>query len=217
MVKPKLKQHSNKIGIPNDPNMDELVQDGWVVVKKQIVTIWIPPLPITEQCAIPNPGPTPSQPMVTEEIDHISSPQPGPPLMLEYTMPLATTKPITTSSSPPKLNHNVTPHNYQPNRCKTVKVCSASKTRKCYGHLINGHMLVNPKMRALNLERKINRAGGLNSWLLSLGLGQFVKIFRCQRVGKVQLMNLTMKKLKDMGVHAVGPRRKLMHAIDCLW
>ncbi|KAI3518009.1 hypothetical protein L1887_06326 [Cichorium endivia] len=101
-------------------------------------------------------------------------------------------------------------------RGKLVK--SHNKPGKYCGNLVNGHMMVNTtKMRALNLERKLKRAGGLNSWLVSLGLGQFVNIFRCKRVGKLQLVNLTMKKLKDMGALAVGPRRKLMHAFDCLW
>ncbi|KAI3724523.1 hypothetical protein L2E82_36306 [Cichorium intybus] len=99
-------------------------------------------------------------------------------------------------------------------RGKLVK--SHIKPRKYCGNLVNGHMMVNTKMRALNLERKLKRAGGLDSWLVSLGVGQFVNIFKCKRVGKLQLVNLTMKKLKDMGVLAVGPRRKLMHAIHWL-
>ncbi|KAM2568332.1 hypothetical protein TB2_008584 [Malus domestica] len=78
-------------------------------------------------------------------------------------------------------------------------------------------MLLKQKLRALNLERKLQGAGGLSRWLASLGLGQFVRIFKRKGLGKVQLVNLTMKKLKDMGASAsaVGPRRKLMHAIDC--
>ncbi|KAL4576838.1 hypothetical protein LXL04_012938 [Taraxacum kok-saghyz] len=183
MAKSKQKQH------PTDPDFEEFVQDGWVIVKKQKVTILIPPLPITQQFPTPNPCPTPLQPLPisTQEVDddHITPPQPDPPL------PLVTTKPITTCSNPRKLNHrgrlvNSRTINYNP------------KPRKWCGNLVNGHMLVNTKMRALNLERKLKRAGGLNSWLVSLGLGQFVKIFRCRRVGKMQLVNLTMKKLKDM-------------------
>ncbi|CAI9273078.1 unnamed protein product [Lactuca saligna] len=151
-------------------------------------------------------GGSPLQPIAIQEVDdHIAPSQPDPPMPL----PLVNTKPITTLSSPRKLmNH----------RGKLVNShYKIPKPRKYCGNLVNGHMLVNTKMRALNLERKLKRAGGLNSWLVSLGLGQFVKIFRCKRVGKMQLVNLTMKKLKDMGAVAVGPRRKLMHAIDCLW
>ncbi|KAJ8438940.1 hypothetical protein Cgig2_012835 [Carnegiea gigantea] len=70
-------------------------------------------------------------------------------------------------------------------------------------------------MKASNLERKIVRAGGLDSWLSSLGLEQFTRIFRGKKINKFQLANLSMKKLKDMGACAVGPRRKLIHAIEC--
>ncbi|OVA00856.1 Sterile alpha motif domain [Macleaya cordata] len=80
-----------------------------------------------------------------------------------------------------------------------------------------GVLQQNQKMRASNLERKLEKAGGLSRWLMSLGLGQYVQMFRGRNVNdKFQLLNLTMGKLKDMGVIAVGPRRKLMHAIDCL-
>ncbi|KAK9921542.1 hypothetical protein M0R45_030047 [Rubus argutus] len=48
-------------------------------------------------------------------------------------------------------------------------------------------MLLNQRLRARNLERSFRKL----------------------------LVNLNMKKLKDMGANAVGPRRKLMHAIDC--
>ena len=70
-------------------------------------------------------------------------------------------------------------------------------------------------MKSSNLERKIVRAGGLDSWLSSLGLEQFTRVFRGKKFNKFQLANLSMKKLKDMGAHAVGPRRKLIHAIEC--
>ncbi|KAI3955375.1 hypothetical protein MKW98_018476, partial [Papaver atlanticum] len=75
----------------------------------------------------------------------------------------------------------------------------------------------NQKMRAANLERKLEKAGGLSRWLMSLGLGQFVQMIRMRNVDdKFQLLNLNMGKPKEMGAIAVGPRRKLMHVIDCL-
>ncbi|KAI3989923.1 hypothetical protein MKX01_040893 [Papaver californicum] len=80
-----------------------------------------------------------------------------------------------------------------------------------------GVLQQNQKMRAANLERKLEKAGGLSKWLISLGLGQFEQMFRMRNVDdKFQLLNLNMGKLKEMGAIAVGPRRKLMHAIDCL-
>lgn len=230
MTRPKIKQVPNKTCTPSDPDMEECVRDGWVVVKKQKVTIFIPPLPITEQCVRPNLVETPTQPIAAKKVDHITAPQPDvdhitalhpdPPLTIEKTMPLPTRKPITAYSNPPKVNHRTTSanrHSNEPSRLKTLAICGAPKTSRHCGNSLNGHMLANPKMRALNLERKLKRAGGLDSWLVSLGLGQFVKIFRSKRVNKMQLANLTMQKLKDMGADAVGPRRKLMHAIDCLW
>ncbi|KAK6944167.1 Sterile alpha motif domain [Dillenia turbinata] len=79
-----------------------------------------------------------------------------------------------------------------------------------------GAMSINRRMQASNVERKLQLAGGLNNWLISLGLDQFVRIFQGKKAHKFQLVNLTMKRLKDMGADAVGPRRKLMHAIESL-
>ncbi|XP_076892220.1 uncharacterized protein LOC143543887 [Bidens hawaiensis] len=206
MMKSKPKQPSKKSCTQNDPEIEECVQDGWVVVKKQKVTILIPSLPITEQCTIPS--------IATKEVDYVTPPQPEP--CPPVAVPLTTPKPVTTVASPPKLNGMPTPRNPQnrePNYRKPLGICNASKA----GRHCGSYVLENPKMRALNLERKLRRAGGMNKWLVSIGLGQFVKLFRCKRVGKTQLVNLTMKKLKDMGADAVGPRRKLMHAIDCVW
>ncbi|CAL9780112.1 unnamed protein product, partial [Musa acuminata subsp. burmannicoides] len=76
--------------------------------------------------------------------------------------------------------------------------------------------VANWRLRALNLERKLQILGGLRTWLVSAGLGQFIHIFEKEKVGIYQLVNLTMSKLKDMGADAVGPRRKLIHAIECL-
>ncbi|KAF5177461.1 Sterile alpha motif (SAM) domain-containing protein [Thalictrum thalictroides] len=81
---------------------------------------------------------------------------------------------------------------------------------------LNVSIMQNRMMRASNLERKLEMVGGLRNWLMSLGLGQFVKMFHSKNVDKFQLLSLTMEKLKDMGAIAVGPRRKLMHAINCL-
>ena len=67
-------------------------------------------------------------------------------------------------------------------------------------------------LRARTVERKVRRAGGVVRWLESLGLGRFSGLF-----GKLHVAGLTMKKLEEMGAaRAVGPRRKLIHAIDCL-
>lgn len=80
----------------------------------------------------------------------------------------------------------------------------------------NGSSRLSETIRASNLDRKLRRAGGLSRWLISIGLKRFVRIFQSRNIGKFQLVHMSMDKLKDMGADAVGPRRKLMHAIDCL-
>ncbi|ESQ48855.1 hypothetical protein EUTSA_v10020684mg [Eutrema salsugineum] len=76
----------------------------------------------------------------------------------------------------------------------------------------------NEKLRVVNLEKKVEKAGGLNEWVGSIGLGrEFERMLRGQRMSKFQMANLTMEKLKHMGALAVGPRRKLIHAIRCVY
>jgi len=71
-------------------------------------------------------------------------------------------------------------------------------------------------MRARLLERRVARLGGLRNWLFDCGLGWFVGILDSEKLGMYQLVSLTMTQLKEMGLIAVGPRRKLIHAIDNL-
>jgi hypothetical protein len=64
----------------------------------------------------------------------------------------------------------------------------------------------NEKLRVVNLEKKVEKAGGLNEWVGSIGLGrEFERMLRGQRMNKFQVANLTMEKLKHMGALAVGP------------
>ncbi|TYH89235.1 hypothetical protein ES332_D01G244500v1 [Gossypium tomentosum] len=172
MVKSKQRQlglkHSNKKNARGGrlgtsyPNfeLDLLGEDGWVVVKKQRVTILIPPLPSSKKSKMANQGPGQLQGQKKEDVQ--KSPKSTP------------------------LAHKM------------------------------GSMLLNRRLRVSNLERKLQQAGGLTRWLKSLGLDQFVRIFQAKSINKFQLVNLNMQKLKDMGADAVGPRRKLIHAIDCV-
>lgn len=70
--------------------------------------------------------------------------------------------------------------------------------------------------RVLILRKNLAKAGGLRRWLVSNGLAQFAEIFQREKVDEFCLLQLTMATLKEMGSYAVGPRRKLIHAIDCL-
>ncbi|RVW96491.1 hypothetical protein CK203_029749 [Vitis vinifera] len=145
---------------------------------------------------------------------------------IQVTQKIPSAQPVSTSVKPPRLYFGRGSDNtegvgtFKPQRMLGPNSAAKAIKRPTLLHEpINfpiGGVLLNQRMRALNLERKLQRAGGLSRWLALLGLGQFVKIFQRRSVDKFQLINLTMKKLKDMGADAVGPRRKLIHAIDCL-
>ncbi|VAI88683.1 unnamed protein product [Triticum turgidum subsp. durum] len=76
--------------------------------------------------------------------------------------------------------------------------------------------VTNKVLRARLLQRRVARFGGLRNWLLTCGLGWFVKILDSEGIGMYQMVSLTMSQLKEMGLIAVGPRRKLIHAIDSI-
>ena len=52
----------------------------------------------------------------------------------------------------------------------------------------------------------------LGSWLRSLGLERYEAAFRENEIDEAVLPNLTAEDLKDLGVGAVGHRRKLLDA-----
>ncbi|KAL3532209.1 hypothetical protein ACH5RR_005730 [Cinchona calisaya] len=216
--------------------VDFLSADGWMVVKKQKITILIPPLPASEELTMPNAEvcePEVSLRKTTKTLSEYSdksysqkhsvserekSLSPAP----ESAIPAAKMVCPQPTHSFPKLSlprHSVSSGYPEINNLggqKSIGVFSAMKARKQALIFSDGNPLLNQRMRAINIEKKVQRAGGLSSWLASLGLERFVRIFQQKNVNKFQLANLTMKKLKDMGADAVGPRRKLMHAIDCL-
>jgi hypothetical protein len=53
-------------------------------------------------------------------------------------------------------------------------------------------------------------------WLRQLGLGRYEALFRENEVGADLLPSLTGEDLRDLGVTAVGHRRRLMDAILAL-
>ena len=58
----------------------------------------------------------------------------------------------------------------------------------------------------------------VGSWLRSLGLGQYEAAFRDNKIEADVLPQLTADDLKDIGVSAVGDRRRLLAAIvAALW
>jgi hypothetical protein len=56
----------------------------------------------------------------------------------------------------------------------------------------------------------------VGGWLRGLGLGQYETDFRDNKVDAAVLPQLTADDLKDIGVAAVGDRRKLLAAIAAL-
>ncbi|KAK8693024.1 hypothetical protein V6N13_070623 [Hibiscus sabdariffa] len=54
---------------------------------------------------------------------------------------------------------------------------------------------------------------GVRTWLESLGLGRYAPVFEIHEVDEEILPLLTLEDLKDMGINAVGSRRKLFNAI----
>ncbi|XP_021282520.1 uncharacterized protein LOC110415253 [Herrania umbratica] len=254
MVKSKQRQlatkHANKTNAQSgsldslNPNieLDLLGEDGWVIVKKQRVTILIPPLPVATKSKITNQGPGQLEAMPGKEVEDQPrlSVQTCPKLPSgngqEKSTSSAHRKGIEITRSPPQHILTLARSPAQgvraepeiPSQVVTLKshnihrVPEASKTIRRPRSMhspsvpIIGSMLLNRRLRVSNLERKLQQAGGLSRWLTSLGLGQFVRIFQAKSVNKFQLVNLNMQKLKDMGADAVGPRRKLIHAIDCV-
>lgn len=69
---------------------------------------------------------------------------------------------------------------------------------------------------AAKVRSKLQEVGGLTEWLVECGLGVFVGLFQDRKIGEGDLLHLTMGSLKEMGVHAVGPRRKLISMIEHL-
>ncbi|KAL7137183.1 hypothetical protein ABFS83_10G075400 [Erythranthe nasuta] len=200
MVKSKQRQQQRNRVPPSD-------ESDWMMVKKQIITILIPPLPNKARSTTPsvvNEGPPQENPNITiSQSPEKSNPQsksPSEDIISASKQPLHETEKKLSISSSPK---------------QAVQIASDKGCKKSM--MFDGSVaFVNRRMRASFLERKLKRAGGLENWLVSLGLARFVKVFRRRNVSKFQLANISMQKLKDMGADAVGPRRKLMHAIDCL-
>src|SRR5246127_4390314 len=56
----------------------------------------------------------------------------------------------------------------------------------------------------------------VGSWLRSLGLGQYEAVFRTNEIDETVLPSLTAEDMKELGVAALGHRRKLLDAIAAL-
>lgn len=59
-------------------------------------------------------------------------------------------------------------------------------------------------------------AGGVRPWLEGIGLGRYAPVYEIHEVDDEVLPLLTLEDLKDMGINAVGSRRKMYCAIQKL-
>ncbi|XP_062003224.1 uncharacterized protein LOC133720769 [Rosa rugosa] len=226
----------------SDNDLD--LQDSWVIVKKQRVNILVPGLPVANKSPLPSPEPSQLQLVARETVESgpqlpadthpkttlvhekkkikpvapkraVQLAKKASPAAAEYVPTVSQSmrrRELSTKSQTPD---QMATSQYQ--RALGVSMTSKAimQRRRLQHVFLDQGMLLNERLRARNIERKIQNAGGLSRWLASLGLEQFVRIFQRKGFSKFQLVNLNMKKLKDMGANAVGPRRKLMHAIDC--
>ncbi|XP_027352704.1 ankyrin repeat and SAM domain-containing protein 6-like [Abrus precatorius] len=65
-------------------------------------------------------------------------------------------------------------------------------------------------------SRERRRSEGVRSWLFELGLSRYAPMFEIHEVDDELLPMLTLEDLKDMGINAVGSRRKMYTAIQKL-
>ncbi|XP_031283600.1 uncharacterized protein LOC116142311 [Pistacia vera] len=241
----KSRQRHLTAALENNSNTELYLNEDedWVIVKKQKVTILVPSLPTANKSTMPTLGPSQRQASPRKAINKqsqystdacskkpiVDEQEKSASLAPKRGIHIARKTPnlyVPAIAKPPLVDSRMEPENPVHARGSvsryTLGVMDMSRTIRCSRtfHGISGSldrsMLLNQRLRALNLERKLQKAGGLSRWLASLGLGQFVRLFQRKSINKFQLVNLNMKKLKDMGADAVGPRRKLMHAIECV-
>lgn len=65
-------------------------------------------------------------------------------------------------------------------------------------------------------DNNVGTSDGVRAWLIELGLSRYAPVFEIHEVDYEVLPMLTLEDLKDMGINAVGSRRKLYTAIQKL-
>lgn len=81
---------------------------------------------------------------------------------------------------------------------------------------LHGSQVRNQEDMTAIVRSKLDEVGGLTEWLIGGGLGVFVDLFQERQIQEGDLLHLTMSSLKEIGVQAVGPRRKLIWMIEQL-
>src|SRR5271166_1619034 len=85
--------------------------------------------------------------------------------------------------------------------------------RGLFGRPSGGHIRA---INGLSYASRGERAMDVGGWLRGLGLGQCEDRFRDNRIDAEVLPQLTADDLREIGVAAVGDRRKLLAAIAAL-
>ncbi|KAE8661708.1 serine carboxypeptidase-like 45-like [Hibiscus syriacus] len=89
----------------------------------------------------------------------------------------------------------------------------SNRRRPIRARISDGVMLSGP---SAHTEIRWCEEDGVKVWLNSLGLGQYAPVFKIHEVDDEILPLLTIEDLKDMGINAVGSRRKMFCAIQML-
>ncbi|KAF8697310.1 hypothetical protein HU200_035900 [Digitaria exilis] len=210
--------------------------DDWVVVKKQRITILIPP-PSPDTANPESDRPTISSKhssFTHSNRDWDTARKKHPKQSIAKKSNDFPPEDGSIQKDVPKVVSDIPPHSpaapvvkleQTEGGCQAVKGLfyqGSEEVTNSYGIMYNPRVPVisspvaNKIMRARLLERHVARFGGLRNWLFDCGLGWFVGILDSEKLGMYQLVSLTMTQLKEMGLVAVGPRRKLIHAIDSL-
>ncbi|KAE8693979.1 Glycosyltransferase family 29 (sialyltransferase) family protein isoform 1 [Hibiscus syriacus] len=92
---------------------------------------------------------------------------------------------------------------------------SESPLREQSHHGNNQRMPIGTRVSNTSTRRH-EEDDGVRTWLESLGLGRYAPVFEVHEVDEEILPLLTLEDLKDMGINAVGSRRKLFSAIQRL-
>ncbi|AAF23205.1 hypothetical protein [Arabidopsis thaliana] len=176
----------------------------------------MPSLSVTEHCTLQKPATSQSQ-AETSRVQTVE-PEACPDFTSVDKPEIVMSRSLTTRKAPaPKRSLQESRKN-QDRRVEIHRRRAGHKPIRFPRVMCSSVVMDNEKLRVLNLEKKVEKAGGLNEWVGSIGLGrEFERMLRGQRMSKFQMANLTMEKLKQMGALAVGPRRKLIHAIGCVY
>lgn len=96
---------------------------------------------------------------------------------------------------------------------------NSSESGRVGGGVYRRRISTNSKARVVELDNDVDsdsERDGVRVWLNQLGLGRYAPVFEVHEVDDEVLPMLTLEDLKDMGINAVGSRRKMYASIHKL-